>query len=346
MKQFIKLPKLKNGDQVAVISPSNGLPQIFPDVYELGLKRLQDEFGLIPKEYPTTRIMGAPLKDRARDVMMAFADPDNKAVFTSIGGEDQIKLIKYLDPEVIKNNPKPFIGYSDNSHIHNFLWNLSIPSYYGGAIMTQFGMQGHMDDLTVRSVKKALFEGGETEVEVADKYNDIGLDWRNVEALSQRRKYEPNNGLFWDGNQNAEGILWGGCVESLIFQSTVNKYLPSADDLEGTILFLETAEDIPEAWLVEYLVAGFGERGWFDKFQAVLIGRPKAWEFDKQKSTEEKAQYRAEQREAVLRTVREYNTTIPVVQNLDFGHTDPQLLIPMGRKAHIKPSDKKITFEY
>lgn len=96
MKDFIKLQKLTKGDQVAVISPSNGLPQIFPEVYELGLKRLQDEFGLVPKEYPTTRIMGAPLKDRARDVMAAFTDPENKAVFTSIGGEDQIKLIKYF----------------------------------------------------------------------------------------------------------------------------------------------------------------------------------------------------------------------------------------------------------
>lgn len=346
MKEFVKLPKLSKDDQVAVVSPSNGLPQIFPDVYELGLKRLQNDFGLVPKEYPTTRTMGAPLKDRARDVMAAFTDPDNKAVFTSIGGEDQIKLIKYLDADLIRNNPKPFIGYSDNSHIHNFLWNLGIPSYYGGAIMTQFGMQGAMDDLTVRSIKKALFKGGEVEAEAAEQYNDIGLDWRNVEALSQRRQYEPNDGLFWDGNQDAEGILWGGCVESLIFQSTVDKYLPSADDLEGTILFLETAEDIPEPWLVEYLVVGFGERGWFDKFKGVLVGRPKAWEFDKQKTTQEKADYRATQREVVLKTIREYNTEIPVVQNLDFGHTDPQLLLPMGHTVRINTTDKKVTFNY
>lgn len=85
MKDFVKLPKLSRGDQVAVISPSNGLPQIFPEVYGLGLKRLQDEFGLVPKEYPTTRIMGASLKDRARDVVAAFADPNNKAVFYFYG---------------------------------------------------------------------------------------------------------------------------------------------------------------------------------------------------------------------------------------------------------------------
>jgi muramoyltetrapeptide carboxypeptidase LdcA involved in peptidoglycan recycling len=108
MKSFVEIDKLQKGDQVAVISPSNGLPQIFPEVFELGLQRLQDEFDLVPKEYPTTRIMGAPLKDRARDIMAAFADPANKAVFTSIGGEDQLKLLKYLDPAIIRQNPKPF----------------------------------------------------------------------------------------------------------------------------------------------------------------------------------------------------------------------------------------------
>jgi len=346
MKQFVKLPKLSPGDKVAVISPSNGLPQIFPEVFELGLKRLRDKFGLIPKEYPTTRIMGAPLKDRARDIMAAFSDPDNKAVLTSIGGEDQIKLLKYLEPDIIRTNPKPFFGASDNTQLHNYLWNLGIPSYYGGTIMTQFGMQGHMDDITVKFLNKALFEGGETEIEVANQYNDIGLDWRNTATLSQRRQYEPNDGLFWDGNKNAEGTLWGGCVESLIYQSTVSKYLPKNEDLEGTVLFIETAEDIPEPWLVEYLLAGFGERGWFDKFRGVLVGRPKAWEFEKPHTTEEKSQYRAEQRETVLKTVREYNTNIPVVQNLDFGHTDPNIVLPMGNKVYINTNDKKIILTY
>lgn len=149
MKKFVKLPKLAKGDQVAVISPSAGLPAIFPWVQDLGLERLHDIFGLEPLEYSTTRVMRAPLEDRAKDVMAAFADPANKAVFTSIGGKDQIKLIKYLDPQVFSDNPKPFFGFSDNTHLHNFLWNLGIPSYYGSAIMTQLAFQGQMNDITI-----------------------------------------------------------------------------------------------------------------------------------------------------------------------------------------------------
>jgi muramoyltetrapeptide carboxypeptidase LdcA involved in peptidoglycan recycling len=346
MKQFVRLPKLSKGDKVAVISPSAGLPAIFPWVQNLGLERLRDVFGLTPIEYPTTRIMGAPLADRARDVMAAFADPANKAVFTSIGGDDQIKLIKHLDPHVFLDNPKPFFGYSDNTHLHNYLWNLGIPSYYGSAVMTQLAFQGEMNEITINSLDHALFEAGAYELEVSDQYCDIGLDWSVQENLKKTRTMEPNDGLIWDGNTDAEGILWGGCIESLIVQSTTGKYLPETEDLEGTILFIETAEDIPDHWIVDYLLTGFGERGWFDKFQAVLVGRPKAWEFDKQNDTDTKAEYRKLQREMVLKTVREYSKHIPVVQNVDFGHTDPQVVLPMGNNVRVLSSSSKIFLSY
>ena len=342
----MKLPKLSKGNQVAIISPSAGLPGLFPWVQEQGLRRLCDVFGLIPKEYPTTRTMGASLEDRARDVMAAFANPKNKAIFTSIGGEDQIKLIKHLDAKVFLDNPKPFFGYSDNTHLHNFLWNLGIPTFYGGAVMTQFAMQGSMHDITVNSLNHALFDKGEYELEVANEYNDEGLDWSVKANLSKVRKMEANDGFIWNGNADTEGILWGGCVESLIEQSTSAKYLPKDDDLENTILFIETAEDIPEHWVIEYLLTGFGERGWFDKFHAVLVGRPKAWEFDKPNDAKAKAAYRKQQRETVLKTVREYNQQIPVVQNLDFGHTDPQVVLPMGKKVRVVTSAKKIFLSY
>jgi muramoyltetrapeptide carboxypeptidase LdcA involved in peptidoglycan recycling len=346
MKSFLQLPKLSPGDQVAIISPSSGLPGLFPWVQDLGLERLKSIFNLVPVEYPTTRQMGSSLKDRARDIEAAFSDPKNKAVFTSIGGDDQIKLIKYLNPQVFLDNVKLFFGYSDNTHLHNFLWNLGIPSYYGGAVMTQLAMQGNMDTLTINSLKHALFDRGTFEIEVADVYNEEGLDWSVPENLLKTRKTELNDGLIWDGTANAEGILWGGCVESLIVQATTGKYLPANEDLQNTILFIETAEDIPEHWIIEYLLTGFGERGWFDKFQAVLVGRPKAWEFSKQNNAEAKAAYRKEQRETVLKAVRQYNAHVPVIQNLDFGHTDPQMIMPSGQLAYISSTTQKISLSF
>ena len=81
-------PRLQSGDQVAVISPSAGLPGLFPWVQDLGLQRMREVFHLQPVEYATTRQLGASLLARAQDVLRAFADPANKAVFASIGGSD------------------------------------------------------------------------------------------------------------------------------------------------------------------------------------------------------------------------------------------------------------------
>ncbi|HEX8348735.1 MAG TPA: S66 peptidase family protein [Hymenobacter sp.] len=346
MQPFLLLPKLSRGDSVAVVSPSAGLPGLFPWVQDLGLQRLRDVFGLHPVEYPTTRVLGASLQDRARDLMAAFANPDHKAVFASIGGEDQIKLLKYLDPEVFRANPKPFFGFSDNTHFHVFLWNLGIPAYYGAAVMTQLAMQGQMHELTVRYLTKALFEAGEVEVHASEFYTDEGLTWADPANLQRSRRLEPNEGLFWDGTANGEGRLWGGCVESLVAQMTVGQYLPSTQALQGAVLYLETSEWLPPSWVMDYLLTGFGERGWFNQFQAVLVGRPKAWHYDQPLSPAQKAAYRQQQRETVVHTIRSYNPSIPIVQNVDFGHTDPQIVLPGGQVARIMGSEKRIFLTY
>jgi muramoyltetrapeptide carboxypeptidase LdcA involved in peptidoglycan recycling len=346
MTEYIKLQKLSKGDKVAILSPSKGLPGLFPWVQDLGLQRVRDIFGLDPIEYPTTRQMDASLADRARDIMDAFADSDIKGIIASVGGNDQIKLLKLLDPEVIRNNPKPFFGFSDNTHLHVYLSNLGIPSYYGGSIMTQFAMQGSMKELTIDSLNRALFDGGQLVTHGSDTYNDIGLAWSDPTLLTHERTMEPNEGLLWDGKDDASGLLWGGCIESMIAQCAVEKYLPKAEEMKGRILFLESSENIPPQWAVRYLLVGFGERGWFDELAGVLIGRPKAWNFDQQKTAEERAEYREMQRETIISVVREYNTEIPIVQNVDFGHTDPQIILPIGRSAIVSPVKGTVTFDY
>lgn len=313
---------------------------------DLGLERIRTVFNLEPVEYPTTRRMGSSLQDRATDIMAAFSDPSIKAIIASIGGTDQIKLLKLLESDVIKANPKPFFGFSDNTHLHIYLSNLGIPSYYGGCVMTQFAMQKEMMDITVESLNKALFDGGTLKTSGSPVYNDIGLDWANKESLNGVRPLEENDGLIWDGDRNASGLLWGGCIESMVAQCSTEKYLPEAKELNGKILFLESAESIPPHWVVKYLLVGLGERGWFNYLNGVMVGRPKAWDFGQQNTADQKAKYRADQREVVVTTIREYNKTIPIVQNVDFGHTDPQIVLPIGGSAVLSPADNTITLNY
>lgn len=336
------LPKLQPGDKVAIVSPSFAASGRWPHVHEFGLQRLRDVFGLETVEYPSTRDLSATTEQKAADLEAAFADPEVKAVIASLGGDIQVTYIKHLKPDVFVNNPKPFFGYSDNSHFSNFLFLNKIPSYYGAALFTQFARQGAMDEYTTKYIKHALFDEGEFELLPSETYNDIGLGWDDAELLKSFREYEPSDGWHLDGSTNTEGVLWGGCVESVDEMMRHGVEIPSLEQFENIVLMLETSEEIPTADYVFRVIRALGERGILERVQGVLMGRPKAWEFHKPQTAEEKAVYRAEQRKAVLDTVRQYNQITPVVQNLDFGHTDPQIPMPYGGKVRIDGGEQKI----
>lgn len=336
------LKKLKKGDKVAIVSPSSAAPGKWPHVYELGIQRVQEVFGLVPVSYPATAKVDASNEERMRDLVAAFSDKSIKAVISSIGGDDQVTYIKHLDPSVFIENPKPFFGFSDNSHFCNFLFLNGIPSYYGAALFTQFAMQGSMDDFSVSYIKRALFEAGEVELTASDYYNDQGLSWGDPQLLTQRRVYEQNSGWNWNGTATGSGILWGGCIESIDEMLRHNISIPTLEQFKKIVLMLETSEEIPPAEYVMRVLRALGERGILSEVRGVLVGRPKAWEFDIQMTAEQKTHYRSKQQEIIIQTVRKYNEIIPIVQNLDFGHTDPQIPMPYGGNVRIETPARKI----
>lgn len=341
-----KFSKLVKGDKVAILSPSFAAPGRFPDVYKLGLERLETVFGLVPVEYPTTSKLGASAEARSVDLIAAFQDPAIKAVVATIGGDDQVTYIKNLPFEPFMNNPKPFFGYSDNSHFCNFLFLNDIPSYYGGSLFTQYAMQGEMDEYTVKYINHALFEEGEFELIASQTYNDQGLDWDDASLLKTKRQHWPNEGFIWDGNKNTAGYLWGGCVESVDEMLRHGVQIPTLERFENIVLMLETSEEIPSADYVFRVFRALGERGILARVQGVLVGRAKAWEFDKPNTPEQKEEYQKQQQETVMRAVRQYNTEIPVIQNMNFGHTDPQIPIPYGSKIRIDGLNKRVFAQF
>ena len=346
MRQMKKLSKLKAGDKVAVLSPSFAAPGRWPHVHELGLQRLREVFGLETVEFPTTRKIGATKDERAKDLVDAFSNSEIKAVIASLGGNDQVTYIKNLPSDPFVNNPKPFLGFSDNSHFANHLWLSGVPSYYGGAILTQFAIQGSMDEFTIKYLKHALFDEGEIELTASDVYNDIGLDWDDLATLTQKRVYEKNSGWSWSGDESVEGLTWGGCLESVDEMLRNSVPIPSLVDFEDVVLIMETSEEIPSHDYVYRVYRALGERGILSRVKGVLVGRPKAWEFHMPQNEEQKREYRQSQQETILKVVREYNRTVPVVQNMDFGHTDPQIPMPYGAIVRIDSSAKKIFAQF
>jgi muramoyltetrapeptide carboxypeptidase LdcA involved in peptidoglycan recycling len=340
---FIYPQKLHAGDKVAVLSPASGLPEIFPAVYEQGLQRLRDIFHLEPIEYPTTRKMNSAPQDRARDLHAAFADPEIKAIISSIGGEDQIKVLKYLDPKLLKANPKAFVGFSDNTNLHNFLWSLGLVSYHGGSIMLEFGRGGAMHPYTLEALQRALFEQGEFRLRPATSYTDENKDWHDPTSLSDEPEHFPSSGWTWrNAHTTVEGTLWGGNLEILNWNLRANKYIQPVENYAGTIFYFETSEELPSATEVYRILMCMGERGLLQQFSAVLVGRPKAWSFEHPHTPEEKERFTREQADAVIRALDEYHPGVPTIFNLDIGHTDPQLILPNGGQIRIDGEQQEI----
>ena len=343
---FAKLPKLSRGDKVAILSPSFAAPGRWPHVHELGLKRLSEVFGLAPVEFPTTRIIGASKEDRARDLIAAFEDPMIRAVITSIGGDGQVTYVKNLPREPFIRNPKPFFGYSDNSHFSNHLWLCGVPSFYGAAIFTEFAAPGALDPFSVKYIERALFSGGSIELTSSNIFSDIGLNWDEPENLKRTREFEPNIGWEWSGGVSTQGISWGGCLESIDEMLRHGVPIPSLKQFERIVLLLETSEEIPAHSYVARVIRALGERGILERVQGVLVGRPKAWEFDKPLAPQDRVDYRREQRTTILNGIRAYNESIPVVQNIDFGHTAPQICFPLGKPVTIDTAEEKLIVEF
>ncbi len=346
MLSFSMLPKLKPGDTVAVLSPSFAAPGRWPHIYDLGVRRLREAFGLEAAAFPATAKLGASAEERAADLIAAFEDPEIKAVITSLGGDDQVTYVRRLPDAPFRDNPKPFFGYSDNTHFQNHLWLNGVPSFYGGALFTQFAQTPQLEEFTVEYLRRALFGVGEVALTAAPSYNDVGVGWDDPANARRPRLYEPNDGWFWDGDGDASGFTWGGCLESVDEMLRHGVRLPTLEQFAQVVLMLETSEEIPEHEYVRRVLRALGERGILERVRAVLVGRPKAWEFGKPRTAEEKAAYRQGQRETVRTTVRAYNAACPVVQNLDFGHTNPQICLPYGSLVTVGGAGKSITAQF
>jgi muramoyltetrapeptide carboxypeptidase LdcA involved in peptidoglycan recycling len=136
MKDFIIPERLKAGDRVAIVAPSSGAAAMFPGIYQQGLERMREVFGLEPVEFPTAlkdgRFLAANPKARAEDINNAFADKSIKAVIATIGGNDQIKILDYLDKNTIDENPNMIMGLSDRPIICTSEFG-NYP-YYGGSV--------------------------------------------------------------------------------------------------------------------------------------------------------------------------------------------------------------------
>ncbi len=340
-------PKAAPGDKVAVLSPSFAAPGFAPEVHEQAMKRLAEITGLVPVEYPTTRRLGASARDRAADLDAAFADPEVRAVLATIGGEDQITVVPHLDHEAVRADPKPFLGYSDNTNLLNWLWNQGVAGFYGGSTQVHLGPGPAVDDVHARSLRAALLTGERLEITEPGESEDFGTDWKDPAALTEYGDREPTDPWTWAGPaRTVTGRTWGGCAEVLQWILAAGRFPDDPSVLDGGVLLLETSEDLIPARELGWIMRSLGERGLLAAVDAVMVGRPPTSSHDVRPDRQERAARRAEQRDVAIETVQRYNPEAVVVVGVPFGHTRPQWILPYGGSVTVDGAEQRLWADY
>ena len=332
---MIKPERLKKGDTVAIVSLSwGGLgDEQFIHKFDIAKKRLEEEFGLNVKVMPhalkgSKFVLEHP-ELRAQDLMEAFKDKDVNAIICAVGGDDTIRTLPYIDFDVIKKNPKIFMGYSDSTINHFMMHKAGLISYYGPCIMVEFGEYVKMFDYTKEAIVNILFnDSTNLEIKPSPKWTKQYIPWdiKNIN-LSKKLIDDPYGYELLNGNGVVSGNVLGGCIE--VFPMAYNTVIwPS--DWDNKILLVETSEEKPEPEYFKKLLEDLGNMGIFNKVKGMIVGKPY------------EGVYYEEYKDVIKEVINKYNRELPVLYNINIGHATPIGIIPLGVDIEVNYDEKKI----
>lgn len=303
--------KLQAGDEVRVIAPAKSFKPSFNEEKKLlAVKRLEAiglkvSFGKYVSE--VNEFESTTIEHRIEDLHDAFADKNVKAILTVLGGSTSNQLLKYIDYDLVKNNPKILCGLSDITALANAIYCKTGLVTYSGPHFTIFGAS-NVVEYTIDYFKKCLFSDGPFEVEPSETFCD--KRWGTEE--------NKNEG-YWIINQGkARGKSIGGNL--LTF-----KYLQGTEftpDLNESVLFLEDNEKENFRAFENQLQSLINQPD-FDGVKGIVIGR-----FQKGSGMTR------DLLTTIVKTKKELDN-LPVVVNIDFGHTTPMITFPIGGEVEI-----------
>lgn len=305
---LIKPAPLKRGDRLALMtlsSPAKGTR------LEESVKAVKELFGYEPVLYPSSRIArgyltGSSDEAKARELEEAFADPEIKGIICVMGGYGSQRILKHLNAQVIKNNPKVFMGFSDVTALHSFINDkCGVATFHGPMAFT-----------ISRAVRKS---------------HDLRwLDWSR--RLIERPSLLP--GLIENSEPlvayrggKATGEIAGGNLTILASLTGT----PWQTDFDGKIVFLEEIGE--DTYRVERLLIQLRDSGAFDKATGFLLG-----------SFEDCNPQEGDQ--TLDEIIKDVLVPLgkPVLANMKAGHGAVNYAIPFGVRAEIDGDRKTIRF--
>lgn len=229
---------LKKHDKVGFIAPSCGQQDKDLTLSINYLKSLGLDVVLSPNLNDEYRYMGGTDENRAQAINQMYKDTSIKALFCIRGGAGSSRLLKHLDYDLIKENPKPIIGLSDSTALQNALISkTNQPSFTGFLPIYDF-KENAIDTLVSTSLQSALFE---------DNHKIIsGLPTKTG---------------------TAEGKIIGGCL-SVFLQLCGTPYFPS---LKDKILLIEDIDE--KTYKVDLMLNQLKNQKDFHQLKGIIIGQ-------------------------------------------------------------------------
>lgn len=323
----IKPNSLKAGDLLGVVACSTPITGLSEDARKRAYQRI-GELGFRVKEAPNCRQenghSAGSIQERVDALHEMFKNPEIAGILSFWGGFQSHQLLEYLDFDLIRKNPKPFIGYSDTTALQIAIHTMTgLVSFSGPAVVTF--SKPELPSFTLEYFKKVLIHP-ETSLRIGFSESFSDNPWYLEPDKKMIFKPNPGPKIFRHGK--AFGIAIGGNVGTMLLLAGT-KYWP---DLNGKILFFEDDEaESPET--IDRMFTQLRQMGAFEKLAGLVVGRfPSSVGFQENDSLE-----------MILDdAVRGYQ--IPVITGVDFGHTDPLITIPIGIRCQVNTENLNIEF--
>jgi muramoyltetrapeptide carboxypeptidase len=304
---------LQKGDTIGIIAPSNPITQDRKFMLDNAIKKFENlGFKVVCSKncfnIDKYKASGGEPQERADDFNEMFSNPKIKAIYCAHGGDTANQILSLIDYEVIKKNPKIFLGMSDIDVLHlaiNTKTNLVV--FHGSN--PKSGRSGKPIDL------------------------DIEYTWQNFQnrMINKSKEIPASSERICVREGIAEGKIIG-CNISSILKLAGTPFLP---DFENSILFLEGYSENTKKVICK--LQQLKEIGVFHKIRGIVIGYVVGFQDEEWiKENNIKSKYE----DIVLDITKEYN--FPILKTNDFGHKCPNCFLPIGGTAKFNAANKSI----
>lgn len=311
--------KIKKGDMIRVIAPSRSMSILGQESIDIATKRLNDlgldvSFSKNAKEIDA--YTSSSVSSRIEDLHEAFADPSVAGILTAIGGFNSNQLLRHINYDLIRANPKILCGYSDITALASAIYAKTNLITYSGVHFSSFGMERGFE-YSLEHFRKCLMENCDIDLTPATEWSNDPwwMDQDNRHFVQNEGYKIINRGPF----NRISGTILGGNISALASLHGT-EYMPAFP--ENTILFIEECEEQLVSFFDRILQSLIHQKD-FQNVKAILVGR-----FEKAtKMTDSLLQ-------GIIHTKNELKNML-VISDLDFGHTTPIFTFPIGGTCTI-----------